>query len=126
MEFNVVCEFDKDSNEASVPVPSEVQARPTEYCVALVACNLLFYKSTGYKPISVLVNAVDRTTFISDQWEPVVALLNLPTTKGRLTEEFDFPSHHRLLFGNDLTIKILPHLSSGNVILRFSPYRKEN
>ena len=119
MEFNVVCEFDKDTNETVVNVPSQVQARPTEFSVALVSCNLLFSKSTGFKVLPVLLNAVDKTTFISGRWEPAVALLNLSLTRGRLTEEFDLPRYHRLLFGNDLTVKVLPHLASGNVVLRF-------
>ena len=120
MEFNVVCEFDQNNNIATITTPSQVQANPTEYSVALVSCNLLFSKSTGFKVIPVLVNGIERTTYISGRWEPAVALLSLSLTRGRLTEEFDAPQYHRLLSGNDLEIKVLPHVASGNVVLRFS------
>lgn len=123
MEFNVVCEFDNGNNETTITLPSQVQAKPNEYSVALVSCNLLFSKSTLFKVIPVLVNGIERTTSISGRWEPAVALLNLSLTKGRLTEEFDAPQYHRLLFGNDLTVKILPHVASGNVVLRFSKWK---
>ena len=122
MKFDVVCHFEEGNNETSVTVPSEVQSNPNDYCVALAACNLLFTKSTKFKPIPVLLNAVEQTAFVEGRWEPVLTFLNLSLTKGRLTEDFDFPQYHRLLFGNDLIVKVLPHVFSGYVILRFSKF----
>ena len=118
MEYYVVCSFDYEK-ESVVSVPAAVQANPKDFSVAMISCNLMFSKTSVYKAVGVLLSGIDRTTFVDGRWEPVLAVMHPPISRGRLLERRENPQFHPLLAATNLTATIFPETATGSILLKF-------